>query len=309
MNYNFDYSKYKLIYIYGDSDEISRIISEIKKLFHNFVFQRLELKDEISSYLLSNDMFQEKKIFLIENITQTFLKNKKLFSDDLQSSNHILILTSEEYQQITFDEKIFLQIEAKRQTFKEKNLYINDLIEKNNLTINQTHKTLIKHLLLNENFLTIENEINKLRLFMKNKNFQLIDEIIYDLFHLPSKNIINDLIEKILFKQKESFEILYKIINKYDAILIIRSLYNYFLKLQKVFISVILEKKPFDLALNEQYGLLIGMDKNSIKEKLKSMSIQQVNNILNKIVNCEIQLKKENDRSIAIFERFLIDII
>ena len=258
--------KYKLIYIYGDDDKISSILSNIRKFFEGIPFQRFELKDDISQYLLSNDMFQERKIFLVEDVTQTFLKSKKLF-EYLRISDNLLIITSDEYQKIDFETELFLKIEAKKQSFNEKGFYIDELIKKNNLIFSQKHSMLIKYLLSSENFLTINNEMNKLRLLTQNNNFQFTDETIHSLFNLPNKNVINNLIEKILLKSKESFEILYKIIDKYDSILIIRSIYNYFLKLQKVFMLMMMEKKSFDVALTEQYGLLIGVDKNSTKNR------------------------------------------
>jgi hypothetical protein len=300
-------NQYKLIYIYGDSDEILRILSEIRKSFSNISFQKFEVKDDISEKILSNDLFEEKKIFLTENITSAFFKNKKLFENLLLSDN-LCICTSNEYHKIDLSEKFYLSIEAKKQTINEKKLYINSCIQKNHLTLSNSHLMLIQNLLSNENFLIIENEINKLKLLMKDKNFQLTDEKIYNLFNLPDQSVINDFIETILFQKKESFEILFKILNKYDAILIIRSIYNYFLKLQNLFIFMRMEKKSFDVALKEQYGLFIGSNKSAIINILKTFTFDQISNILSKIVNCEISLKKENQREFAILEKLLLDI-
>ena len=303
-----DYGKYKLIFIYGDSDEIFRIINLIRSFFFQSPFQKFELKDDISQNLISNSMFFEKELFLVENINQTFLKNKKLF-ENLRVSENLLIVTSGEYHAIDFEKDFFLEIEAKRQSASDRNAYIEFLIKKNNLSLTPKHLTIIKYLLSGENFLTIESEINKLRLLMKNHEFQLTDEKIYNLFNFPAKNIINDLIESIVFGKKDAFEILYKIIDKYDSILIIRSIYNYYLKLQNLLTSIAFEKKSFDIALSGQYGLLIGNDKNLIKNKLKTFNINKINEILQQIIHCEIGLKENSDRSVVIFEELLLKII
>ena len=72
---------------------------------------------------------------------------------------------------------------------------------------------------------------------------------------------------------------------------------------------MMMEKKSFDVALTEQYGLLIGVDKNSTKNILKALNINQINNFLDKIVDCEISLKKESNRNVAIFEKLLIGFV
>ena len=51
-------------------------------------------------------MFFEKGLFLVENINQTFLKNKKLFQN-LRVSENLLIVTSGEYHAIDFEKDFF----------------------------------------------------------------------------------------------------------------------------------------------------------------------------------------------------------
>lgn len=304
---NREIEKYKLIYIYGDESESERIIFLIKRFFLNEL-ENFDGKDDIAGALLSNDMFQGRRVFLIEKIGVNFFKNKNLL-ENLKISGNILICLGEEHQQIDLDKKFLLEIELKKRTSSERGSHVDSLIKKYKLDIQPNQKALIRHLLLDENFLVVENEIEKLSLLMRGGDFHLTNEVIYNLFNLPSKTIINNLLEGILFKRNESFSILYRIIDKYDSILIIRSIYNYFLKLQKVFLIMILEKKPFYTALNEQYGLLIGLDKNLTKSRLESMNINIVNKILDEIVNCEVDLKRDSQRSIAIFENFLLRVL
>ena len=148
---------------------------------------------------------------------------------------------------------------------------------------------MINDILSGENLQNMENEVQKLSLFLYGKN-SISDDEIHIILNLSRKNKINDLIESaILGEKNRSFTILSNLTID-DEIYIIRCFYNYFLKLQKIFLLSKLHKSKDNIS---QFVMRSGVFFGRITREIlrKKFNLKRINEILKSISDHEIRIK------------------
>ncbi len=281
----------KIIFIYGGDFE------ECVYIIKNSNLHLLDEKNNNFHEIAYDDLFGESKTFLINKISQQFLeKNKKLISE-FEKTNNFLILTSKDFIKIKFENSISINSEDFLAKIR-KNYFFNLAKQYEIIKIlNDKQIEMINDLLMEENLQNVENEVRKLSLFLHNRA-KISDDEIYAILNLSKKNAINDLIESIICKdQKNAFFILNNL-DIDDEIYIIRCIYNYFLKLQRVFVIGKFQN-PGDFIARS--GIFFGKITREIVRK--NFTMTKINNILNSIAEHEIGIKSAKKYEL---ERLLI---
>ncbi len=151
------------------------------------------------------------------------------------------------------------------------------------------------------------NEIDKIQLYLKDKNSITNDEI-FKLINLSENHSIDDLINNCLAKkQKKLLNILNDNIFAYeDCIIIIRTL----LKKTKILLNLINQfnlNNDIDKTINNAKPPIFWKDKNIIKDQINLWSVKKIKNLIIEINDIELQIKKNSFNAINFTTNFLLE--
>ena len=153
----------------------------------------------------------------------------------------------------------------------------------------------------------LHNELLKIEHFIGSKNKIKVEDII-KLTNLAENYNVSELIDSCLAKNKKKTT---KILNENnysldDCILIIRTFLiksKRLLKLSKDFD----ERKNIDLTISHSKPPIFWKDKEIIKEQIKSWTYFDVKNLIYKINETELLIKKNSNNSLNILSDFIIE--
>ena len=151
------------------------------------------------------------------------------------------------------------------------------------------------------------NEIDKIQLYLKDKNSITNDEI-FKLINLSENHSIDDLINNCLAKkQKKLLNILNDNIFAYeDCIIIIRTL----LKKTKILLNLINKfnlNNDIEKTINNAKPPIFWKDKNIIKDQINLWSVKKIKNLIIEINDIELQIKKNSFNAINFTTNFLLE--
>ena len=151
------------------------------------------------------------------------------------------------------------------------------------------------------------NEIDKIQLYLKDKNNITNDEI-FKLINLSENHSIDDLINNCLAKkQKKLLNILNDNIFAYeDCIIIIRTL----LKKTKILLNLINKfnlNNDIEKTINNAKPPIFWKDKNIIKDQINLWSVKKIKNLIIEINDIELQIKKNSFNAINFTTNFLLE--
>ena len=154
--------------------------------------------------------------------------------------------------------------------------------------------------------LNLNNEIIKIENFTKNKKKINIDDIL-KLTNLAENYSVNELVDSCLSKNsKKTINILNE--NNYstdDCILIIKTFLIKAKRLNKLK-SQTKENKNIDQLITSFKPPIFWKDKEIVKEQIKNWTLKKVENLIYKINEIELLIKKNSSNSINILFDFII---
>ena len=154
--------------------------------------------------------------------------------------------------------------------------------------------------------LNLNNELNKIENFTKNKKKINIDEIL-KLTNLAENYSVSELVDNCLAKNsKKTVNILNE--NNYsseDCILIIKTLLIKAKRLNKLQ-NQTKNNKNIDQVITSFKPPIFWKDKEMVKEQIKSWSLKKIENLIYKINEIELLIKKNSSNSINILFDFII---
>ncbi len=285
-------------------------------------------KDEIFN-------FEEKDVLNNEEIFFDEILNKSLFSDEKiiiikKSTDKILNLLKEIIDKKLNDLKIIvisgvLEKKSKLRSFfeKENNLicvpfyqdtyetlldYAKNFLLKNNITISSSNINLIINK-CNGDKKNLINELDKIHMFFLNKKKISTTDLI-KLINLIENYSINELVDNCLAKNKnKTIQILNE--NNFDThenIIIIRTFLIKSKKLLKLCTDYE-NNQNLDLTISNSRPPIFWKDKDITKQQISKWKSQNIKELIYKLGNIELEIKKNLDSSIKIITDFIINLV
>ena len=303
---------------YGENEGLKNEI--IKKSFLNkfiestYRYEESEIfnnKDNFFMELFSQSFFDSKKLIIISRISE---KIKDVIEDLIEKKiqDVVIILQSK-----TLDKKSKL-----RQLFeKNKNLISVPFYEDNNQTLASITNNFFRQKSVpisaqTVNFLVdrsrgdrknLENELKKIDSFLYNKKKISAEEIL-KLTNLAENYNVSELVDSCLAKNKnKTVKILHEnIYSAEDSIILIRTFLSKakrLLKIHNEFQSI----KNLDLAISSTRPPIFWKDKDLVKLQLQKWSKNSIKELIYKINEIELLVKKNTNNSINILSDFILE--
>ena len=308
--------KNNIYLLYGENEGLkNKVINDTFKEFLKNIYKYdekeiLDNKENFFNSIFSKSFFETKKLIMI-----------------LRSSDKIVNIIEEILEKNTEDTIIILLaniLEKKsklRSIFeKNKNIICIPFYSDNNQTLNNIANSYFKerkipisqeivNLLVARSRgdrLNLNNEMNKIENFTKNKKKINIDEIL-KLTNLAENYSVTELVDNCLAKNsKKTVNILNE--NNYsseDCILIIKTLLIKAKRLNKLQ-NQTKNNKNIDQVITTFKPPIFWKDKEIVKEQIKNWSLKKIENLIYKINEIELLIKKNSSNAINILFDFII---
>ena len=306
----------KLLLFYGDNEGFKKQV--IEKLIEN--------KDNIYSYE-ENQILDNENNFLNELFSKSLFEKEKIIIIK-RSSDKIFKIIQEVYNQniedivIIIDSKTLEKKSKLRKFFeKEKKLICVpfypdnsqilsklafDFFKENSIKISQIdiNQIVIK---CNNNRQNLFNELSKLKNFSRSGK-KLDSEIIARLTNLSENHSISELVDNCLAKNKKKLIFIFNENNltNEDCIIIIRIFLNKSKKILKL-LDEYKVNNDLDLTISSAKPPIFWKDKEIIKQQMQRWSTENLRNLIYKISELELLVKKNVKNSINLTTDFLIE--
>ena len=313
-----DLKNRRFFLLYGENQGLRKEIIEnkFKKKYSDNIYNYeeniiLNNEGEFFNNILSKSFFESEKLIIINRATD---KIKNIIEEIIEKK--IIELT------IVLNANI-LEKKSKLRSFFEKNKetvcvpfyaennqslmrLANDFFRKNKISISQQGTNLIIERCRGDR-LNLNNELQKIESFIKNKNKIEIKDIL-KLTNLAENYGISELIDGCLAKNKrKTINILNE--NNYsleDCILIIRTFLIKSKRLLKIS-QKFMEQNNIDSVISSFKPPIFWKDKEIVKEQVKNWSYKNIEDLIYKISDVELLIKKNSNSSINILSDFIIE--
>jgi DNA polymerase-3 subunit delta len=313
-----NFNKYKIFLLYGENQGFKTEVIEniFKKKIEgtNYCYEENEVLNNQENFfnnILSKSFFENKKLIIVTRVSE-------------KSKNIIEEIIERKIKDIT------LVLNA---NILEKNSKIRIFFEKNKNTVcvpfyrdnNQTLAGMVNHFFRNSKIQisqqainlivdrcrgdrqNLNNELKKIESFIINKKNINIEDLV-KLTNLAENFTVSELIDNCLAKnKKKTINILNE--NNYlleDCILILRTL----LLKSKRLLQLCLENKNIkniDSVISSFKPPIFWKDKIIVKQQVENWSYNNVENLIYKINEIELLIKKNSNNSINILSNFIIE--
>ena len=311
--------KYRIFAIYGENEGLKKeLITIIKNSFEGTIFtyeeaEILKNKEEFNNNIKNKSLFDEKKIFIINRCTEKLLENvieitKSTLNDIVIVINFGLLEKKSKIRNFfekskdsiivpTYKDTPQTLINISKKFFLDKKISISQ--ETINLLINRCIGDRGK----------LKTELEKISNYLIGKKTISLKEI-YVLTNLSENYSAADLVDSSLCKnQKKTCEILNE--NSYvqeDCFLILRI----FLQKTKKILDLLerLEvENDLDTVINSSKPPIFWKDKPIVKKQLQIWTAQKLKELIYKINNIEVNIKKNNSLSVILMQNFIFELV
>ncbi len=309
----------KIVLFYGQNEghkkeEISKLLianknREIIKYSENEI---LENSENLHNHILSESLFSQKKIIIINRASDKILKiieylNEKSFSDVFIIINAKNLEKKSKLRSFFEKSKEFITIafypDNNQTLAKNAALFFNE----NKIPMSQENLNLVISKCSGDRGI-LENDLNKIKLFSLNKKKISTDELI-KLISLIENHNISELIDNCLAKNKnKTIAILNENrLSNDDCIIITRT---FLIKLKRLLrlCESYQENKNLESTILHAKPPIFWKEKEIVKQQIKSWSLVQIKKSIYEINNIEMEIKKNSSNSLNIITNFILQI-
>jgi DNA polymerase III subunit delta len=283
----------------------------LKKIFYYEENEILNNKDIFFENILSKSFFENEKLIIINRVTDKIISIiEEVLEKEIEDV--IIILNSRNLEKKSKLRNLF---EKNKKTicvpfYEDNNQTLSAIASKffrdNKIPISQQSINLIVNRSRGDRQ-NLKNELDKIENFIKNKKKIEISEIL-KITNLAENYSVTDLVDNCLAKNKKrTLNILNE--NNYnvdDCIIIIRTM----LSKSKRLLKLIQEKnksKNIDTAISSIRPPIFWKDKQIVKEQINNWSDKNVENLIFKINEIELLIKKNSLISLSVLFNFIIE--
>ena len=308
--------KNSIYLLYGENEGLKhKVINDTFKEFLKNIYKYdekeiLDNKENFFNNIFSKSFFETKKIIIILRSSDKIVNIiGEIFEKNIENTKIILLANILEKKS-----KLRLLFE------KNKNIICIPFYPDNNQTLSNIVNSYFKerkipisqeaiNLLIDRargDRLNLNNELNKIENFTKNKKKINIDEIL-KLTNLAENYSVTELVDNCLAKNsKKTVNILNE--NNYsseDCILIIKTLLIKAKRLNNLQ-NQTKNNENIDQVITSFKPPIFWKDKEIVKEQIKNWSLRKIENLIYKINEIELLIKKNSSNSINILFDFII---
>jgi DNA polymerase-3 subunit delta len=305
----------KFILFYGKNDgakheAISKIISNNKKVLTYDEKQILEDNELLFNNLLSDSLFGEEKIIVINRASDKIVK----IINDLTEKNTTtsIIINSEilekksKLRSLFEKEKKLICVAFYPDNEQTLSKLAYNFLKESKVTISQSNINLIVNKCDGDRGI-LKNELNKIVSYSLG-NKKLTTEKIFKLINLIDNHSISELVDSCLVKnQRKTINILNEnIINNEDSIIIIRTFIN---KLKKIIIlSTDYQKnKNLEKTISNAKPAIFWKDREITKQQIVKLTPENIKQLIYKLSELELLIKKNINNSINLITDFILE--
>ena len=303
--------------LYGKNEGLkSNCVNELLKNFNGKVFYHDEkqiIDDKTSFYenILSGSLFDRSKIIIIKRATDKICTTiEDLIDRNISNVKIILdsgvLDTKSKLRSLFEKKKNLICIPTYPDTNETLSRLTTTFFRENKISISQQNINLIVEK-CNGDRGNLNNEINKIKYYMKNKK-KISSQEILKLINLTENFGLTELIDNCLAKNKNKImNILNE--NNYsadDCILILRT---FLIKAKRILklANQLEENNDINKTINSAKPPIFWKDKEIVKIQLQKWSPVKIKELINNINNIELEIKKNYNNGIFIITNFILE--
>ena len=303
--------------LYGKNEGLkSNCVNELLENFNGKVFYHDEkqiIDDKTSFYenILSGSLFDRSKIIIIKRATDKICTTIEDLIDRNISNVKIIIDsgvldTKSKLRSLFEKKKNLICIPTYPDTNETLSRLTTTFFRENKISISQQNINLIVEK-CNGDRGNLNNEINKIKSYMKNKK-KISSQEILKLINLNENFGLTELIDNCLAKNKNKIiNILNE--NNYsadDCIIILRT---FLIKAKRILklANQLEENNDINKTINSAKPPIFWKDKEIVKVQLQKWSPVKIKELINNINNIELEIKKNYNNGIFIITNFILE--
>ena len=302
--------------LYGENEGFkNKVIDDTFKKFSNNIYKYdekeiLNNKENFFNKILSKSFFETEKLIIILRSTDKIVNIiEEIIEKNIEDTKIILlanILEKKSKLRMLFEKnKNIVCVPFYADNFQTLNNIANTYFREKKIPISQETINILVARSRGDR-LNLNNEIIKIENFTKSKKIINVDDIL-KLTNLAENYSVNELVDSCLAKNsKKTINILNE--NNYsteDCILIIKTFLIKAKRLNKLK-SQTKENENIDQLITSFKPPIFWKDKEIIKEQVKNWTLKKVENLIYKINEIELLIKKNSSNSINILFDFII---
>jgi len=302
--------------LYGENEGFkNKVINDTFKKFSKNIYRYdekeiLNNKENFFNKILSKSFFETEKLIIILRSTDKIVNIiEEIIEKNIEDTKIILlanILEKKSKLRILFEKnKNIVCIPFYADNFQTLSNIANTYFREKKIPISQETINILVARSRGDR-LNLNNEITKIENFTKSKKIINVDDIL-KLTNLAENYSVNELVDSCLAKNsKKTINILNE--NNYsteDCILIIKTFLIKAKRLNKLK-SQTKENENIDQLITSFKPPIFWKDKEIIKEQVKNWTLKKVENLIYKINEIELLIKKNSSNSINILFDFII---
>ena len=313
-----DIKKFPIILFYGQNngakeEETSKLIKQDKNIKPNIYEEKeiLENYEALYNDIVSDSLFDERKIFVIKRVTDKFLKIiEKILNKNL--SNVLIILDAgnlekkSKIRNLIEKDKKLVCIPFYPDNFTQLAQITNNFFNKINQPVSQSDINLIVSK-SNGDRGNLKNELQKIELYVSNKK-KLTSSSLLKLINLVENHNISELVDHYLAKNERKIKMILNenILSNEDSIIIVRTLLNKSKKILKLS-SEYEKNKNLDLTISSAKPPIFWKDKEITKQQILKWKPENIKKLIYKLNELELLIKKNIINSMNIITNFIFD--
>ena len=302
--------------LYGENEGFkNKVIDDTFKKFSKNIYKYdekeiLNNKENFFNKILSKSFFETEKLIIILRTTDKIVNIiEEIIEKKIEDTKIILlanILEKKSKLRMLFEKnKNIVCVPFYADNFQTLNNIANTYFREKKIPISQETINILVARSRGDR-LNLNNEITKIENFTKSKKIINVDDIL-KLTNLAENYSVNELVDSCLAKNsKKTINILNE--NNYsteDCILIIKTFLIKAKRLNKLK-SQTKENENIDQLITSFKPPIFWKDKEIIKEQVKNWTLKKVENLIYKINEIELLIKKNSSNSINILFDFII---
>ena len=310
---------FKNILVYGENDGLKNEIIK-KNILNDFLgdLQKYDEKDILKDYdtiissLINKSFFDKEKIVIISRATDRIVEFIEIF-DEKKITDIIFIISSDRLEkrsklrQIFEKKKNFACVPVYQDDEKTLRLIADDFFKKENISVSSEIINQITYKCSGDRGYLV-SELDKIKIYLNSQNKINLEEITI-LTNLSENYSVSELIDSCLSKnQIKAIKILNEnVYTSEDAILIIRMFLS---KLKRI---LDLREKfeingNLDMTINSFRPPIFWKDKEIIKKQIMCWSSLKLENLIIRLSDIELNIKKNSNISLKIVYDFILEI-
>ncbi len=304
--------------IYGKNDGLkTEIINNLlKNKKEKTIYEEKEILDNSENFIekvLTKSLFEDEKIILIKRVSEKILKiieklNEKKFEDLTIVIDSDNLDKRSKLRSFFEKDKNYICIPVYSDNEQTLNKLAYNFLNKQKILISQENLNLVINK-CNGDRSALENELNKIKYFSKNKK-KISSEEIIKLINLSENHSISDLVDNCLSQnKKKTINILNE--NNFsneDCILILRT----FLSKSKKILSLSKEfnkNNNIELTISSAKPAIFWKDKDIVKQQIFRWSPDNIKKLIYELLEIEYVVKKNLSNSVNLITDFILGLI